>query len=77
MLFNSYNFIFIFFPAVFIVYVLFHKNYKYRLAFLTLASLYFYAYWDLKYTTLLLTSILGNYVLSFYVKKKSKVAFFV
>ena len=77
MLFNSHNFIFIFLPSVLILYFLFHKNYKYRLTLLTFASIYFYAYWDLKYTGLLLISILVNYTLSFFVKKKKKIAFFL
>ena len=70
MLFNSHNFIFIFFPIVLILYFLFHKDYKFRLTVLTLASICFYAYWDFKYTGLLLISILVNYALSFFVKKK-------
>ena len=77
MLFNSHNFIFIFLPSVLILYFLFHKNYKYRLTLLTLASFYFYAYWDLKYSVLLIISILLNYALSFFVKRKNKIAFFL
>ena len=76
MLFNSHNFIIIFLPSVLILYFLFHKNYKYRLTLLTFASIYFYAYWDLKYTGLLLISILVNYTLSFFVKKKKKNSLF-
>jgi len=63
MLFNSYEFIFMFLPAAFAVYFLLNKT---RLsavssAFLTLASLFFYSWWNVRYLPLLLFSIVFNY----------------
>ena len=63
MLFNSYEYILIFLPFVFIVYFYLHRRHKSTAAriFLLLASLCFYAYWKTEYLTLLLFSIFFNY----------------
>ena len=63
MLFNSYEFIFLFLPITFFVY--FYLNQK-RLTeagkgFLVFASLFFYAWWNVKYLPLILISMLFNY----------------
>jgi len=63
LLFNSYEFIFLFLPITFFVY--FYLNTK-RLteagkAFLVFASLVFYAWWNVKYLPLILISMLVNY----------------
>ena len=63
MLFNSYEFIFFFLPLTFFIY--FYLNKK-RLteaskAFLVLASLFFYAWWNIVYLPLILVSMLFNY----------------
>lgn len=63
MLFNSYEFIFIFFPVTLIV---FFGLAKFRLknaakVWLTIASLAFYGYWSIAYLPLLLISVAGNY----------------
>ncbi len=63
MLFNSYEFIFFFLPITFFIY--FYLNSK-RLteaakAFLVFASLFFYAWWNVKYLPLILVSMLVNY----------------
>ena len=63
MLFNSYEFIFIFVPIVLLGY--FYLGKKYNSAanlWLVLASLFFYAYWDINYLPLLLGSIAFNYI---------------
>nr|WP_323594877.1 MBOAT family protein [Aliarcobacter butzleri] len=63
MLFNSYEFIFIFLPITFIVYF-FLMNQRLVLAakiFLVLASLFFYGYWNYIYVPLILLSIFVNY----------------
>ena len=65
MLFNSYIFIFFFLPVTFFIY--FYLNKK-RLteaskAFLVFASLFFYAWWNIKYLPLILISMLFNYSL--------------
>ncbi|MEA3492113.1 MAG: MBOAT family protein [Campylobacterota bacterium] len=63
MLFNSYIFIFLFLPVTFFIY--FYLNKK-RLteaskAFLVLASLFFYSWWNISYLPLILLSMLVNY----------------
>ena len=63
LLFNSYEFIFFFLPITFFIY--FYLNHK-RLteaakAFLVLASLFFYAWWNIAYLPLILVSMLVNY----------------
>ncbi len=65
MLFNSYEFIFFFLPITFFLYFYFNAR---RLteaakAFLVFASLFFYAWWNVKYLPLILVSMLVNYTL--------------
>ena len=65
MLFNSYIFIFFFFPITFFIY--FYLNKK-RLTeaskgFLVLSSLFFYSWWNIAYLPLILISMLFNYTL--------------
>jgi alginate O-acetyltransferase complex protein AlgI len=62
MLFNSYVFLLGFMPAVLLVTTLLRRSGPdYLVPFLSLASLAFYAYWDLRYVPLLMGSILFNY----------------
>jgi len=62
MLFNSYSFIFLFLPVVLLVfYQLGRINHTYAAAWLALASLFFYGYWNPAYIGLLLGSIICNY----------------
>ena len=62
MLFNSYAFIFFFFPAVLIGFFLIgHWNSQAAAGFLALASLFFYGWWSVKALPLLLASICFNY----------------
>ena len=64
MLFNSYIFIFLFLPAAWTLYWLLRPfSQNAGLAFLTLASLFFYGYWDWRFLPLLLGSILINYLI--------------
>jgi len=65
MLFNSYEFIFLFLPITFILY--FWLNYK-RLtyaskAWMVFASLFFYSWWNILYLPLILGSILFNFTI--------------
>ncbi|MBP7227134.1 MAG: MBOAT family protein [Aliarcobacter sp.] len=65
MLFNSYEFIFVFLPITFFIY--FYLNSK-RLttaskAFLVFSSLFFYSWWNIAYLPLILISMLFNYVI--------------
>jgi alginate O-acetyltransferase complex protein AlgI len=67
MLFNSYEFIFLFLPVTVFVYFLLNKK---RLtvasnAWLLLASLVFYSWWNVKYLPLILISILFNYTVGY------------
>jgi alginate O-acetyltransferase complex protein AlgI len=64
LLFNSYEFIFIFLPFTFFIY--FYLNKK-RLTeaskgFLVFSSLFFYSWWNIAYLPLILSSMLFNYV---------------
>jgi D-alanyl-lipoteichoic acid acyltransferase DltB (MBOAT superfamily) len=62
MLFNSYVFIFVFFPLVFFAFFRIGKR-SHALASLWLAaaSLFFYGWWDVRYVSLLLGSVVFNY----------------
>ncbi|MCT7653075.1 MBOAT family O-acyltransferase [Aliarcobacter butzleri] len=63
MLFNSYEFIFIFLPVMFVVY--FYLNGKRLILgakiWLVVGSLFFYSYWNVIYLPLILLSIFVNY----------------
>lgn len=62
MLFNSYEFIFLFLPVVLVVYwgiAVRHRNW--RLLWLTLASYYFYAFWNYQYLALIIASTAIDY----------------
>jgi alginate O-acetyltransferase complex protein AlgI len=62
MLFNSYGFIFLFLPVVMLgFFQLGRINHSYAAAWLALASLFFYGYWNPAYVGLLLGSIVCNY----------------
>lgn len=63
MLFNSFEFIFIYLPIVLLVYfgLLYYRLTKIATGALVVASLLFYSYWDIAYLPLLLCSIVFNY----------------
>lgn len=60
MLFNSYEFIFLFLPVTIIIFFALSGS-KLRAAWLVLASIFFYGYWDFRYVALLIFSILTNF----------------
>lgn len=64
MLFNSLEFIFLFLPIVFFLYYYFlHKRlYLGAKAILVVASLFYYAWWELDYLPVIILSLLFNYV---------------
>ena len=66
MLFNSYEFIFFFFPIVLGVYFFLGRweERNWTNIWLVFASLGFYGYWDYSYVPLLCTSIIMNYLIS-------------
>ncbi|MDE7268270.1 MAG: MBOAT family protein [Lachnospiraceae bacterium] len=65
MLFNSYIFIFLFFPLVVLGYFAFHHFGKPKMAlgYLLCMSMWFYGYNSIKYLFILLTSVILNYLL--------------
>lgn len=65
MLFNSYEFIFVFMPVTVIVYFILNRL-RFTFAsklWLALSSLFFYCWWDVRYLPLLLGSIAFNYIM--------------
>lgn len=66
MLFNSYDFLFLFLPVTLAGYFLLGRTAKSGLAnvWLIVASLFFYAYWDWRFLPVLLASMAGNYLLA-------------
>ncbi|QYO64212.1 MBOAT family O-acyltransferase [Leptolyngbya sp. 7M] len=69
MLFNSYIFILGFLPITTVVFFYLTRRYSPQIAkiWLTLASLFFYGYWNIAYLPLLVLSILFNYYLGKYI----------
>lgn len=66
MLFNSYEFIFMFLPIVFIVYFVVLKKAKLhtKMVWLVLASLFYYGFWTPKYLFIIISSIVVNFAFS-------------
>lgn len=64
MLFNSYEFIFVFLPVTLIVFFAVAKIFggKFAAAWLVFASIIFYGYWDFRYVPLLIVSIVTNFL---------------
>jgi alginate O-acetyltransferase complex protein AlgI len=70
MLFNSYEFIFLYLPTVLVVFFwLARLNPAYSVAWLVMASLFFYGYWNPRYVSLLLASVIGNYCFGMWISK--------
>ena len=72
MLFNSVEYIFIFFPIVFILVqlIIYRKHILLAKFILICASLYFYSFWNLKFLPLILISVLGNLFFFKFLEKK-------
>jgi len=74
MLFNSYEFIFIFLPVTFFIY--FYLNSKKWIVaskgFLVFSSLLFYSWWNIIYLPLILGSMLFNYIVGNYLAKRDR-----
>lgn len=70
MLYNSYIFIFCFLPVVLIVYYLLNhfKFDKAATIWLCFASLFFYVFFNWSYLIIILSSVLGNYLLSIWIR---------
>ena len=73
MLFNSYEFIFLFLPFTFFIY--FYLNERRLIegskGFLVFASLFFYSWWNILYLPLILGSMLFNYVIGVSLSKET------
>lgn len=73
MLFNSYEFIFYFFPICILGYFLLNKiSYALGEYLLIIMSFYFYAYFNPSYFPIILGSILGNYALTYIMRRQEK-----
>lgn len=72
MLFNSYQFIAVFLPIVLVAYYLVGNRPTIRLGWLLLASLVFYAYWDIRFVPLLILSVVVNWLLSLAMGRSSR-----
>lgn len=79
MLFNSYEFIFIYLPIVLLGYFALtkFKYIKIAIIFLVIASLAFYSQWNIKYLPLLIISIFFNYTVGKYIEKNRSKSIFV
>ncbi|WP_223554726.1 MBOAT family O-acyltransferase [Lysinibacillus sphaericus] len=66
MLFNSFEFIFLFLPITFVVYFFLNQfsNQQYAIYCLVLSSLFFYGYFKLTYLAIITVSIIVNFALS-------------
>jgi alginate O-acetyltransferase complex protein AlgI len=66
MLFNSYEFVFLFLPVALCGYFWFgcRKQGQWANGWLIFMSLFFYSWWEIKYLPLLLVSIIVNYIVS-------------
>lgn len=71
MLFNSYEFVFVFLPLTLLIYFTLARYLSHKLATgsLVVASLVFYSYWDIRYLLLLLGCILFNYTIGSLIEK--------
>ena len=69
MLFSSITFLFIFLPLVLFVYYILLRKTEYRNYWLLIVSLCFYAWGEPVYVFLMLTSIIGNYLLGLWMAK--------
>ncbi len=74
MLFNSYEFIFLFLPITFFIYFYLNKKELVWFAkiFLVTASLFFYSWWNINYLPLILVSIIINYLIGRELGKSNK-----
>lgn len=76
MLFNSYEFIFLFFPVVAVGFFwIARSNHKLAALWLGAASLFFYGWWNPKFVLLLVTSILFNYGMGYWMSQATRTKF--
>ena len=68
MLFNSYEFIIIFLPVIFVIYLILVKNDYVTLSryWIVLSSIFFYGWWNILYVPIIVGSLIFNYLVSRY-----------
>ncbi len=72
LIFNSFEFIFLFLPLVFLLYFLLSRwHFTAAKVWLLLSSLFFYGYWNPVYLPLILISLVINFVIGSYLGKDS------
>ena len=72
MLFNSYEFLFLFLPITIVgFFVIAKKSQLFAAAWLASASLFFYGWWDVRYVPLLAGSIIYNYAVGLFLSGKA------
>ncbi|HZF71591.1 MAG TPA: MBOAT family protein, partial [Sulfuricurvum sp.] len=75
MLFNSYEFIFLFLPITFFVYFWLNKKRLTQVSkgWMVFASLFFYSWWNILYLPLILSSILFNFTVGSTITKANAI----
>ncbi len=71
MVFSSYEFIFAFLPVVLVGYFCAYKSRTLQNLILVSGSLFFYAYFNISYLPIMLSSIVINYVIAYFMDKAS------
>ncbi|MBQ8228742.1 MAG: MBOAT family protein [Clostridia bacterium] len=69
MVFSSYEFVFAFLPIVLVGYFCAHKSMLVQNIILVVASLFFYAYFNISYLPIILASIVINYLIGYFISK--------
>jgi len=74
MLFNSYEFIFIFLPIVLLGFLFLGSlgRYQIAIAWLVFSSLFFYGWWNPIYLILIISSVIFNYFIGIFITNKSQ-----
>ena len=70
MAFNSYQFLFFFFPVFFLCWLVLPKKRQLRWLFLSISSYFFYAWWDYRFIILIIYITLVNYFTGYIINKK-------
>ena len=75
MLFNSWEFIFLFFPLTLVIFFQIQSrgHYQVAIAWLVFASLLFYGWWNPAYLGLIIFSIFFNYLIGAYLSLEGKI----
>ncbi len=76
MLFNSYEFIYVFLPITFVIYFILNKNKLLADVWLIIASFVYYSWFNILYLPLLIGSILFNYLIGRFLINGKQVLYF-